>query len=171
MLALPDMPLAFVGLGLLIAVVVSSLVAVRRRFSYEAWHVIHLLSYVAVIVGLPHQLSVGGVLATGTAQRVYWIALYVLALGAIVVFRFVKPIVSSLRHGMRVVAVQQVAPGVASIYLQGSSLRIPGKRWGPVLHLALLVGAHVVALASGFAVGGTDRHSRAHHRSRSGEGK
>jgi predicted ferric reductase len=65
MLALPDMPIAFIALGLLIAVVVTSVVAVRRRFSYEGWHLIHLLSYVSVAFALPHQLSVGGVLAEG----------------------------------------------------------------------------------------------------------
>ena len=47
----------------------------------------------AVLTALPHQLSVGGMLAVGTGQRVYWIALYVLALGSIVAFRFVEPLV------------------------------------------------------------------------------
>ncbi len=36
---LPDMPLAFVGTGLMLAVVVTSLVAVRRKFKYEFWYV------------------------------------------------------------------------------------------------------------------------------------
>ena len=87
------MPLAYLGLGLFVAVVVTSLVAVRRRLPYEAWHVIHLLSYAAVLVALPHMLSVGSVLANGTWQRVYWIALYVIALGLIVVYRFLLPVV------------------------------------------------------------------------------
>lgn len=65
-----DLLLAYLGFGLLVAVVVTSLVAVRRRFSYEAWHLIHLLSYLAVLVAVPHQLSAGGVLAEGTGQRV-----------------------------------------------------------------------------------------------------
>src|SRR5664279_580277 len=130
MLALPDMPLAFIGLGLLIAVVVSSLVAVRRRFSYEGWHLIHLLSYVAVAFALPHQLSVGGVLSEGTAQRIYWIALYVLAIGAIVTFRMVEPIVSSLRHRLRVSAVTTIAPGVTTIQFSGRALRELGASGG-----------------------------------------
>ena len=118
----PDMPLAFLGLGLFVAVVVSSLVAVRRRLPYEAWHVIHLLSYAAVGVALPHMLSVGSVLAQGTWQRVYWIALYVLALGLIAVYRFAMPIVVTLRHRIRVVGVERIAPGVVSIHLAGSDL-------------------------------------------------
>jgi predicted ferric reductase len=122
MLALADMPLAFVGLGLLILVVVTSLVAVRRKFPYEAWFGIHLLSYAAVLTALPHQLSVGGVLAEGTLQRVYWIGLYVLALGSIVTFRFVEPVVSSLRHGVRVDSVVWHSPDTASVLLRGRRL-------------------------------------------------
>ena len=117
-----DMALGYLGLGLLVAVVVTSVVAVRRRFSYEAWHLIHLLSYVAVLTALPHQLSASGVLAEGMAQRVYWIGLYVLAFGAIAVFRFAVPIVRSARHDIRVSALEQVAPGVVSIHLTGQGL-------------------------------------------------
>ena len=130
MLVLPDMPLAFIGLGLLIGVVVSSLVAVRRRFSYEAWHLIHLLSYFSVAFALPHQLSVGGVLADGTWQRVYWIALYVLALGSIVTFRFVEPVVSSIRHRITVASVTAVGAGAVSIELRGRRLRELGAEGG-----------------------------------------
>jgi predicted ferric reductase len=133
MLTLPDMPLAFLGLGLLVAVVVSSLVAVRRRFGYEAWHLIHLLSYVAVAVAIPHQLSLGGVLAEGTGQRMYWIALYVVAFGSIAWFRFVRPVVASLRHDLVVSAVTEVAPGVTSIELRGRRLRRLGADGGQFL--------------------------------------
>jgi len=130
MLALPDMPIAFIGTGLLIAVVVTSLVAVRRKFSYEGWHLVHLLSYVSVAFALPHQLSVGGVLADGTAQRVYWIALYVLAFGAILIFRFIEPVVSSIRHRITVSGVSTIAPGVTSIHLKGRNLRALGTSGG-----------------------------------------
>lgn len=123
MLSIPDLPLAFIGLGLLIVVVVTSIVAVRRRFSYEAWHLVHLLSYVAVLFALPHQLSVGGVFAAGTASRVYWIALYVVAFGSILTYRFVEPVVSSVRHGLRVTAVTSEASGVVSLWFGGKNLR------------------------------------------------
>ncbi|MDM7889197.1 ferredoxin reductase family protein [Curtobacterium sp. RHCJP20] len=126
----PDMPLAYLALGLFVAVVVSSLVAVRRRLPYEAWHVVHLLSYAAVLVALPHMLSVGSVLGQGTWQRVYWIAAYVVALGLVVVHRFVLPVVVSLRHRIRVVAVEPIAPGVVSIHLAGRDLDRLGARGG-----------------------------------------
>jgi predicted ferric reductase len=119
---LPDMPLAFVGLGLLIVVVVTSAISVRRRFPYESWHVLHLLSYIAVLFALPHQLSEGGVLAAGSFQRMYRIALYVVALGAITVFRFDDPLVKSLRHDTRVAEVEVVGPDVISVHLTGRRL-------------------------------------------------
>ncbi len=130
LLAVPDMPLAFIGLGLMIAVVVTSLVAVRRKFSYEAWHLVHLLSYVSVAFALPHQLSVGGILAEGTAQRVYWIALYFLAFGAILTFRFIEPAVTSARHRLSVAAVTAISPGVTSIHLKGRKLHSLGAEGG-----------------------------------------
>lgn len=117
-----DMPLAYLGLALLVAVVGTSIVAVRRRFSYEAWHLIHLLSYAAVLVAVPHQLSAGGVLAQGTLQRVYWIGLYVVAFGGIAFYRFVRPVWRSIRHGVRVTGVERIAPGVVSIHLSGRAL-------------------------------------------------
>ena len=123
MLAIPDMPLAVIGLGLLIVVVITSLVAVRRKFSYEGWHIVHLLSYAAVLVAVPHQLSVGGILSAGSVERVYWIALYVLAFGSIATYRFAEPVISTIRHRVRVSRVEDVAPGVVSIHLSGRNLR------------------------------------------------
>ena len=130
MWSLPDLPLAFLGLGLLVTVVVTSLVAVRRHFSYEAWHIVHLLSYLAVAVAIPHQLSNGQVLAENSVQRVYWISLYVAAFGSILFYRFIEPIVSSLRHNLRVARVDVIAPGVTSIQLTGRGLSRLGAAGG-----------------------------------------
>ncbi|GAA4362949.1 ferredoxin reductase family protein [Paeniglutamicibacter cryotolerans] len=117
-----DLVLALIGTILLILVVATSIVAVRRRFPYEVWQGIHLLSYAAVFFALPHQLSSGMVLATGTWQRVYWIALYVLVFGAIAWYRLTVPVIRTLRHRIRVEAVEAVAPGVFSIHLSGRDL-------------------------------------------------
>jgi predicted ferric reductase len=117
-----DMLLAYLSMALLLLVVVTSLVALRRRLSYEAWHVIHLLSYAAVLVAVPHELGMGGVLANGTPQRAYWIVLYVVAFGAIGLFRFVVPVVRSVRHGVRVAGIERISPGVVSLYLVGRDL-------------------------------------------------
>lgn len=129
----PDIPTAFLAMALFVVIVVTSLVAVRRRLRYEIWHGIHLLTYAAVLVALPHQLSVGSVFAEGTLQRIYWIALYVLALGCILVFRVALPVIASLRHDIRVRSVDVIGPGVVSVNLAGRGLdrlRVQGGQFG-----------------------------------------
>ncbi|HEX4401077.1 MAG TPA: oxidoreductase, partial [Galbitalea sp.] len=95
----------------------------------EFWHVIHLLSYVAVAFAIPHQFSEGGVLAAGFS-RYYWIALYVLALGSILVFRFLTPLVRSQRHDVRVSGIEVVGPDVVSVHLSGRNLEALGSAGG-----------------------------------------
>ncbi len=130
MWALPDMPLAFASLGVFAVVIITSVVTVRKKFPYEFWHVIHLLSYIAVAFSLPHQFSESTIFITSFAQQVYWVALYVVALGSIFLFRFMSPIVRSVRHQMTVSEVEVIAPGVVSIHLQGKDLSQLNPRGG-----------------------------------------
>ena len=117
-----DVLLSFLGLFALVAVVWTSIVAVRKVLPYEAWHGVHLLSYVAVGIAIPHQLSQGQVLAQGSWERVYWVVLYVVAFASIAVFRFAVPAARSLRHRVVVDRVEQVAADVVSIHLRGRDL-------------------------------------------------
>ena len=98
----PDMWLAFVSMVLFIAVVVTSLVAVRRRFPYEFWYAVHLLTYAAVLTALPHQFSVGALFAEGTWQRWYWLALCIATGAALLYYRVVQPLVATFRHQLTV---------------------------------------------------------------------
>ncbi|SDO76440.1 Predicted ferric reductase [Microbacterium testaceum StLB037] len=125
-----DMLLAWLGTGLLLVVVVTSLVVVRRRLAHEVWHAVHLVSYAAVLVAVPHQLSAGQVLAGSTVQTFYWICLYVLAFGSIAWFRFAAPLLATDEHQLRVTAVEPLSPGVFSIHLSGRDLSRLGVRGG-----------------------------------------
>ncbi|MFH5878964.1 ferric reductase-like transmembrane domain-containing protein [Arthrobacter sp. NA-172] len=118
----PDMWLAFVSMALFIAVVVTSLVAVRRRFPYEFWYFVHLLTYLAVATALPHQFSVGGLFAAGTWQRWYWLLLYIGTGSALVWFRLAVPVMATFRHQLTVRRVVRVAPDVVSIEMSGLRL-------------------------------------------------
>ncbi len=120
--SLPDLPLAILGFGLFVVVVVTSLVAVRRRFRYETWHLVHLLVYAAVLASLPHQLSVGRLFAEGTWQRGYWLVVTYATLGAVVLFRVLAPMILTLRHRLVVESVAPLDDGVFSITMRGAHL-------------------------------------------------
>ncbi len=162
----PDVPLAVLGLGLFLAVVGTSLVAVRRRFRYEVWHGIHLLVYLAVLAALPHQFSLGGLFAEGTWQRWYWLLLTIAAFAAIVVYRFGMPLYRTLRHRLVVEAVEPVggpADGVVSIRLRGVDLERLGAVGRAVPRVAVPRPRTVVAGAPLLALGGPARRRAAHH--------
>ena len=133
-----DFVLGVVGIGLLVAVVVSSIVAVRKRLPYEVWHVIHLISYAAVGVAIPHMFSMSGLLANGSWQRLYWIGLLVATGLCLLVFRFLRPLWSSLRHRLKVVAVEDLGAGVFSIELAGHAVDRLGVMAGQYLHWRFL---------------------------------
>jgi hypothetical protein len=117
-----DMWLAYVSMALFIAVVVTSLVAVRRRFPYEFWYAVHLLTYAAVASSLPHQFSVGGLFAEGTWQRLYWLAICIATGAALLYYRVARPLIATSRHKLTVSRVTTVAPGVVNIEMTGRQL-------------------------------------------------
>ncbi|XAS67235.1 ferric reductase-like transmembrane domain-containing protein [Micrococcaceae bacterium Sec5.7] len=118
----PDMWLAFASMALFIAVVVTSLVAVRRRFPYEFWYAVHLLTYAAVATSLPHQFSLGCLFAEEAWQRWYWLAICIGAGAALLFYRIIQPVVATFRHQLTVSRVVAVAPGVVSIEMTGLQL-------------------------------------------------
>ncbi|WP_405473506.1 ferric reductase-like transmembrane domain-containing protein [Paenarthrobacter ilicis] len=118
----PDMWLAFVSMVLFIAVVVTSLVAVRRKFPYEFWYAVHLLTYAAVGTAIPHQFSVGGLFAEGTWQRWYWLLLCAGTGAALLWFRICQPIAASFKHQLTVSRVVRVSADVFSIEMAGRNL-------------------------------------------------
>jgi predicted ferric reductase len=122
----PYVLLAAAGLALMVLVAVSSIRAARRRLSYETWFGLHLYAYLAVALAFAHQLVVGSDFVDDPVARLYWIGLYVVTFGLILVFRVGQPIVTSSRHRLRVANVVTEAPGVVSIYLTGRELdRLP----------------------------------------------
>jgi predicted ferric reductase len=83
----PGVITAIAGLALLLAVVISSAGAVRRRLRYETWYFLHLYAYLAIALAFSHQLATGTAFVGRPGARAYWIALYVATLGVLLVFR------------------------------------------------------------------------------------
>ncbi len=76
----PGMITATVGTALLIAVVVSSIVIVRRRIRYEAWYAVHLTVYAAIALAWFHQIPTGNELVLDRLAADYWRGLYLATL-------------------------------------------------------------------------------------------
>jgi predicted ferric reductase len=118
----PGVITATAGLVLLIGVVVSSVVIVRRRLRYETWYFVHLYAYLAIALGFSHQLATGNEFVGDAAARAYWTALYVVTVGALVLFRVLVPVARSVRLGLRVERVVVEGPGVVSLEIGGERL-------------------------------------------------
>ena len=120
--SVPDMLTAILGLALIFAIVISSLVIVRRKIDYDLWFIIHLTAYIAVIAAIPHQFSAGAMFAEGTKARWYWMLLYAIAGLSVLIFRFIKPIVSSVRHSLVVSEIRRESNDVITLTVTGKDI-------------------------------------------------
>jgi len=139
----PGMITATVGTAMLLGVVATSLVIVRRRLSYEWWYVVHLLAYAGIALAWFHQIPTGNELVLDQAAANYWRSLYIATIIVLVVFRVLVPLVSALRYRLRVAEVIAEGPGVVSLRITGRNLDrlraragqfflwrfLDGKRW------------------------------------------
>jgi predicted ferric reductase len=120
--AYPGMLLATAGTAALVAVVVTSIRAARRKMRYESWHLIHLYAYVGVTLALPHQLWAGADFTASPVATVFWWGLWAAAAAALLIWRIVTPAVRSVRHHVRVLAVVPESSDVVSIVMSGRRL-------------------------------------------------
>ncbi|MFN8036834.1 MAG: ferric reductase-like transmembrane domain-containing protein [Acidimicrobiia bacterium] len=117
-----DVLMAFVGLGLLLAVSITSVKMARRRLRRETWYFVHLYAYLGVALGFAHQLAVGSDFSDDAAARYWWVSLYVLVFGSILLWRVAAPLRFNARHRLRVSTVKEEVPGVTSISITGQHL-------------------------------------------------
>jgi len=126
----PGIITATIGTALLIAVVVSSLVVVRRKLSYEWWYAVHFIAYAGIALAWFHMIPDGNELVVDWVAADYWRALYALALALVLVFRVARPLVRALRFDLRVIAVVEEAPGIVSLRIGGRGLERLGAQPG-----------------------------------------
>jgi len=119
----PGMITATVGTALLIAVVCTSVVIVKRRLRYEWWYAVHLLAYAGIALAWFHQIPTGNELVLDQVAADYWRALYLATLAFLVVFRILAPLAAAVRHRLRVAEVIPEGPGVVSLRIEGRDLR------------------------------------------------
>ena len=121
-LTYPDVLMATVAVGLLLVVGVTSARAARRRLRYETWHFIHFYTYLAIALSFSHEFADGAEFVQNRPARVFWSALYVVVAVTVLWYRFLTPIVSAIRHDLRVAEVRWESPTVLSVYITGHDL-------------------------------------------------
>lgn len=126
----PALVTSTIGAGVLICVVLTSMLIVRRQLRYEAWYLVHLLVYAGVLLTYFHQVQTGNEFAAHSVQRGYWDALYVLAALLLLRYRVLAPVLRFWRHRLHVVEVRRESPRVVSIYIEGRHLDRLGGRGG-----------------------------------------
>jgi predicted ferric reductase len=118
----PGMVVAWVGTALLIGVVVSSIVIVRRRLRYETWYAVHLAAYAGIALAWFHQIPTGNELVLDTVAADYWRSLYVATLALVIGFRVAVPVANAFRYRLRVAEVVEENAGVVSLRITGRRL-------------------------------------------------
>lgn len=130
--------LATAGLILMGIVVVSSIRIARRRLSYESWYLIHLLSYLAIVIGIPHQYEFGTDFLAQPMMQSYFTLLYVFVAANLVWFRVLQPVLLSLTSGLAVSAVKTEANQTTSITISGRRIERLGAEAGQFFLLRVL---------------------------------
>ncbi|MEY2568561.1 MAG: hypothetical protein QOE35_3090 [Actinomycetota bacterium] len=118
----PDVLMATVGLGMLIAIGVMSARWIRARLRYETWYFVHLYTYLALVLSFAHQLATGDDFATHIATRWLWCAMFVVVAAVVLVWRVGMPLRSSFRHRLWVTKVVREGPRHVSVYVTGHHL-------------------------------------------------
>lgn len=135
---IPDMWSATVGLVLMLVVVFTSINAARKRLSYEAWHIIHLLAYASILIAVPHQFTTGSDIAGKPLQTLFWVSLYLFVALNVIWYRVLAPIVMNLRLGLRVSAVTRESTDTISVYVSGRGLERLGGQSGQFYMLRVM---------------------------------
>lgn len=119
---IPDLITASIALALMIILVVTSLRIVRNKLQYEAWYLVHLFGYGAVMLAIPHQITTGTDIAGKPLAESFWIAAYLFVGLNILWFRLLSPIVFSGVKGLKISEVTKESSDSVSITVSGKRM-------------------------------------------------
>jgi predicted ferric reductase len=117
-----DVLAAAIGLLIILTVGVFSVGMIRNRLKYETWYFVHLGLYLAVILAIGHQFSIGGDFTANRGFFVYWLALYLFAAGNLIFFRFLLTAVHYYRQRFTIERLVSETADTTSVYIQGKNL-------------------------------------------------
>jgi predicted ferric reductase len=117
----PGLFAATAGTAMLVLVGAVTMRWIRRRLSYEQWHLVHLLCYLGVGLGFTHQLA-GPALAGNRVLQICWSLLYTYTYAMLIRYRVYQPLHQMWRHRLRVEEVIHEAADVVSVVISGEHL-------------------------------------------------
>ena len=126
----PWMLPAFVGFIFFIVAGITSYKRVRKNMTYETWWTVHLYTYLAISLAFMHQVLTGPMFIGHPLNKLYWELLYIYAAVLLLLWRFVIPVIKSLRHQIKVEQIVQEAPGIYSVIMRGRALDRLGAQGG-----------------------------------------
>lgn len=118
-----DVFLAFIGSCIFIYVAGISYAFVRKKVRYELWYFLHLLTYAAIVLVFFHELNTGDL--TSAAHKWflwYWYAINFSAFAFVILYRFGKPLMNTLRFEFRVMQVTMETKDTYSVYITGKNI-------------------------------------------------
>jgi len=133
--------LAIAALVVIALTVASSIPVIRRRLSYETWHVSHLAMYVALGLASLHQAG-GAEIAGQPLWADYWVALHIAVIGCLAVFRAGRPVFRWARHRFRIDRIVPESDDVTSVYVTGRHLERFAFRAGQYANVVFLSKGH-----------------------------
>jgi predicted ferric reductase len=139
---IPDLLFATIAFVLMVVVVITSIKITRSRMSYEAWYLVHLLAYGAVMLAIPHQINVGTDIAGKPLAEFFWITAYLFVGLNILWFRLLSPIVLSGIHGLKISKTVKESSDSTSIYVSGKNLQSFNAKSGQFFILRIVTMKH-----------------------------
>jgi predicted ferric reductase len=128
---------ALVASLLMLGVGLTSWRVIKQRMPYEAWYFLHLTGYLAVLLAIGHQVTMGSDTATGAGF--WWWVLLVAASSVAITWCRCSDLVRSLRRGpVSIVASRRLTPDVTEITVSGRGLSPTGVTPGQFFGLRLL---------------------------------
>lgn len=117
-----DLLQATIAVILFLAIVGLSVSLIRRYWHYEAWYLVHLGTYLAILLSFGHQTDLGGDFANRPWFTLYWNILYAFAFGHLIWFRFLRPAYLYQKHGFQVDHLTTETADSVSVYITGRHL-------------------------------------------------
>ena len=111
---------ALLALIIFILAIVLSLNPIRKKLKYERWHFTHLFIYIAIGLAFEHQVNTGDV--SSGAGLYYWLILNYFIFGAMLLFRFLRPLYLFWFHRFKIEKIVPESNDVWSVYITGKNL-------------------------------------------------